>query len=304
MKNALSLEKKKKLRLASEERSVMVFQRFEFMKKFKVKRLKFEENERKKNKMKIKRSKSESKGILKEFTHSELVKNSLAKNIKKMKNHPSYDSLKLATKFNSKEKLKMIETDFNRCISNLIQSKEELERKAKKFRAKPPKNFKTMPQGSVINSLEYSLRKIKKIDFSSSSLKNEKSHIFEVSKCQNQLSLPKISQPSTERNRVYLTSTTHRTKRKRRFKTEASIKQKNILVLATTRENLKNIPLFGFSKTPHVIKSKGKMFPGFKKRKVLGDKRAGKEILDNKEEEKIKKSERLNSLQNLKDIFS
>lgn len=138
----------------------MVRQREEFMKKFKARRIKHDENVQKKVKNTKKKEFNETMNMLKTFTHSDLTKNSVAKNLRKMKNHPSYPYLRNCNFKSTKEKLKQIDGDFEHCISNLILSEDNLQRNKKK-RIVRLRDFKKMPKKSIINSIKYSLRKLK-----------------------------------------------------------------------------------------------------------------------------------------------
>lgn len=138
----------------------MISQRYEFMRRFKFKRQKFEEKLKLKIKYKLEKTQSENRKKISKFFHS---KNNqfLSQYLKPLEDHPIFGNLTSNLK-TSKDKMTKIDTDFDSCISNYILSDKELLRlKKKNFFMK--KNYNKMPKGSTINSFEASLQALRKL---------------------------------------------------------------------------------------------------------------------------------------------
>ena len=113
----------------------MLSQRYEFMRRFKLQRLKYEKNQKLLEKIKRAKTHKVQKGKISKFFHG-FNKQFLSESIKPLANHPSFKSIKLPSNFSDKDKMKMIDFDFENCISNNIMSDASILRQKRRHKGR------------------------------------------------------------------------------------------------------------------------------------------------------------------------
>jgi hypothetical protein len=82
--------------------------------------------------------------------------------------NPTYKSIKLPSTFTTRERMEMIEEDFENCISNNIMSKAAILRQKRRHRgllnAYEGITSSTLIEGAAIDSIKSSLDLLKKLD--------------------------------------------------------------------------------------------------------------------------------------------
>lgn len=92
------------------------------MRKFKVNRLKYDENQYLIQKIKVNQAKQKQKHNITKFFHT-LERKCMTDVLTDLRtSNPTYSSIKLPSTFTTRERMEMIEEDFENCISNNIMS--------------------------------------------------------------------------------------------------------------------------------------------------------------------------------------
>ena len=207
---------------ASQRRSFMIAQRYEFMRRFTKKRGTFEKSLRFKFKQENAKDYKKLKERMIKFCHGQSRKY-LTDIIKQFRDHPSISKIKLYRNFSKKGQMEKIEHDFEHCISNNILSEEDIIRQKKKHPTPKRLPRDEMSAGSTVDSVTQSLRKLRKL----SMLKNSRSHSkmvlkgggfygsdSEVSKSVQELFGKRSSTQSSRITNIYLTGTSDHGRKK------------------------------------------------------------------------------------------
>jgi len=101
------------------------------MRRFKLERLKYEENQKLLEKIKRAKVHKVQKTKISKFFHS-FNQKFLFESIKPFASHPSFRSIQLPSTFTDKEKMKMIDINFENCISNNIMSEASILRQKRR----------------------------------------------------------------------------------------------------------------------------------------------------------------------------
>lgn len=105
------------------------------MRRFKLQRMKYEENQKLLERIKRAKKHKVKKGKISKFFHTANQK-FLSENIKPLANHPSFKSLILPSTFSDTQRMKMIDFDFENCISNNIMSSAAILRQKRRFKGR------------------------------------------------------------------------------------------------------------------------------------------------------------------------
>lgn len=168
IKNTATQERLQHIYLTSQRRAFMLSQRYEFMRKFKLQRLKYEENQKLLEKIKRAKKHKVQKGKISKFFHS-FNQSFLSESIKPFADHPSFKCLKLPSTFSDKEKLKMIDYDFEHCISNNIMSTASMLRQKRRHKGrygglKGNGWASSLIKEAAVDSIGQSLKLLRKLD--------------------------------------------------------------------------------------------------------------------------------------------